>query len=90
MKPTIELQNDLASYPQVNLFVYQLLTAAQAGGMTEPRATKLYDEIHMHFANLQGAAFWHFRDGLIRVLVMPDEAFDSSDGEDFDFSDRMN
>jgi hypothetical protein len=82
MKPSMKLQDDLASYPQVKLFIYHLLSVAQAGGMTKPRAKKLYDEIHEHFSNIQGDVFWSFRDGLIHVLTMHDEDFDLLDEKD--------
>ena len=42
MKPTIKERDDLASYPQVSLLIYQLLSVAQAGGMTEAKAKKIY------------------------------------------------
>lgn len=90
MKPTIKERDDLASYPQVSLLIYQLLSVAQAGGMTESKAKKIYDEIHGHFSTMQGAAFWPLRDELTRSLIAPDKSFHSSDGEDFNFSDRMN
>lgn len=90
MKPTVQLQNDLASYAQVSVLIYQLLSAAQAGGMTESLARKLYDEIHEYFANIPGAAFWSVREELIRVLMLPDEAFISLDNNAFRYPWNVN
>ena len=91
MEPSIQLQDDLASYPQVNLFIYQLLTAAQVGGLTESRARELDSEIHGYFANIQGDLFWTFREEMIRVLVTPDKALVHLDEKaEYGLSGNMN
>lgn len=87
---SIQEKGDLASYPQISMLIFQIVSVAQAGGMTEARAKKVYDEIHGHFINMQGGAFWPLRDELIRMLVTPDKSFDSSDGQDSGFSNRFN
>lgn len=89
MKTDIRERDDLANYPQVSMLIYQMLTVAQVGGMTEGRAKMFYDEIHGYFANMDGQAFWPLRDDLISVLTTPDKSFDSSDGEDCPFN-RLN
>lgn len=81
MKQPIEQCEQLALYPQIAALVYQLLDAAQAGGMTESRAKKIYNEILGSLANIDGRAFWPFRDELIRLLRMPDGFFDSADDD---------
>jgi len=73
----------------MSTLIYQILSVAQAGGMTEDQAKNLYDQIHSHYANLQGSAFWALREDLIRILVTPDASFESSEGEDISFSDRF-
>lgn len=91
MEPSIQLQDDLASYPQVNLFIYQLLTAAQVGGLTESRARELDSEIHGYFANIQGDLFWTFREEMIRVLVTPDKSLvPMHENPEFCFTGNMN
>jgi len=90
MQTSIKERSDLASYPQISMLLYHIVTVAQAGGMSEDRARMVYDEIHSHFINMQGEAFWLLREELIRMLVTPDESFDSSDGEGSDFSNRFN
>lgn len=85
MKSKIKERDDLASYPQISTTIFQLLTVAQAGGMTEERAEMIYDEIHSHFKNMQGSAFWPLRDELIHILSTPDKAFESQHGEDGHF-----
>jgi len=89
MKKSINERDDLASYPHISTLLYQVLSVAQAGGMTEVRATEIYDEIHSHFVNIQGEAFWPLRDDLIRILVTPDESYESSEGGGFSCSDRF-
>ena len=89
MKKNIQERDDLARYPQIITMIYEILTVAQAGGMTEDRAEMIYDEIIGNFANMQGQAFWPMRDELIRILSTPDKSFDSSDGENDHFN-RLN
>ena len=86
MKKEIQERDELASYPQISTMIYQILTVAQGGGMTEDRAGMIYDEIYGHFANMDGLAFWPLRDDLIRVLSTPDKSFESSDEEDGNFN----
>lgn len=86
MKSDIQERDSLASYPQIITMIYQILTVAQAGGMTEGRAEIIYDEILGNFANMQGQAFWPLRDELILILSTPDKSFESSDGEDGHFN----
>ena len=86
MKSDIQEREDLARYPQLSTMIYKILTVAQAGGMAEDRAEMIYDEIHGHFANMEGQAFRPLRDDLIRVLSTPDKSFESSDGEDGHFN----
>jgi len=45
----------------------------------------IYDEIHRHFANMDGQAFWPLRDDLIHILSTPDKDFGSQKGEDGPF-----
>ena len=90
MKPTVQLQHDLASYAQVSLLIYQLLSAAQAGGMTESMASTFFDDIQGYFGNIPGAAFWSVREELIRVLMLPDEAFTSLDNNAIRYPWKMN
>lgn len=91
MKPETQLQDNLASCSQLSLLIYLLLSAAQSGGMTESQARKVYDEIHGHFSNIHGEVFWSFRDELIHVLMMEDEAFDYPEERDnFPFPWNMN
>ena len=88
MKTNIQERDDLARYPQIITMIYEILTVAQAGGMTVDRAEMIYDEILGNFANMQGRAFWPMRDELISILsTLP--SFDSSDGENDHFS-RLN
>lgn len=82
MKKEIQERDELASYPQISTMIYQILAVAQAGGMTENRAEMIYDEIHDHFTNMQGCAFWPLRDELIQTLSTPDKVFESQHGED--------
>jgi hypothetical protein len=86
MKTKIKERDDLASYPQISTMIYQMLTVAQAGGLTEERAEMIYNEIHRNFKNMQGAAFWPLRDDLIHILSTPDKAFKSQNGEDGHFN----
>ena len=90
MKTSINERDDLASYPHISILIYQVLSVAQAGGMTEVRATEIYDEMHSHFVNIQGQAFWPLRDDLIRILVTPDESYEPAEGGGFSRSDRFN
>ena len=79
MKPTIRSQRNLALYPQMSYFIFRLLSVALDGGMSEPRARKLYDEILECFANIDGTNFWPFREELIGILKGPDKSFDLPD-----------
>lgn len=81
MKQPIKQRERLSLYPQIAVLVYRLLDAAQAGGMKESRAKKIYDEILGNLGNIDGRAFWPFTDELIRLLRMPDEFFDSADDD---------
>ena len=90
MQTNIHERENLASYPQISTLIFQLLSVAQAGGMTERRAEKIYDEIHGHFVNMQGEAFWPLRDDLIRLLLTPDDSFESSDEEGVRSPNRWN
>ena len=85
MRKNIHKRDNLASYLQISVMIYQLLTVAQAGGRTLDRSQNIYDEILGHFANMQGSAFWPLRDELIRILSTPDIAFGSQNGEDEHF-----
>ena len=86
MKKEIQERDDLACYPQISTMIFQLLTVAQAGAMTEERMRMIYDEIHDHFTNMQGCAFWPLRDELIQTLSTPDKFFESQHGEDWNFN----
>ena len=90
MQTNIHERENLASYPQISTLIFQLLSVAQAGGMTERRAERIYDEIHGHFVNMQGEAFWPFRDDLIRLLLTPDDSFEFSDEEGVRSPNRWN
>jgi hypothetical protein len=90
MNPNIHQQENLASYPQINTLIFQLLSVAQAGGMTERRAEKIYEEIHGHFINMQGETFWPLRDDLMRILVTPDASFAACDEGDIRSPNRWN
>lgn len=85
MRTDIQERDDLARYPQISTLIYQILAVAQAGGMTQDRAEMIYDEIHRHFANMDGQAFWPLRDDLIHILSTPDKDFGSQKGEDGPF-----
>ena len=58
----------LASQDTVSAFVYQMLTIASAGGMSETRAKELYEEIMECYAHLDGSALECFRSDFLRIL----------------------
>lgn len=89
MKQPIKEREQLSLYPQIAVLVYELVNAAQAGGVKESRAKKIYDEILGGLANIDGRAFWPFRDELIRLLQKPDEFFETAD-EDISDRSRLN
>ena len=87
MKPSIQERESLADYPQIGLFLYQILHAALRGGMTDAEGEKTYNQIIENYSNLEGEMFRHFRDELIRILVTPDAVFELPDGEEQCFTD---
>jgi len=62
------VSNSLASEPAVSAFIYQVLTIASAGSMTESRAKELYDEIMGCYAYLDAAAYPAFKSEFLKIL----------------------
>jgi urate oxidase len=60
--------SSLAAHDSVKTFVYQMLTIASAGGMSESRAEKLHEEILGCYANLDGSALEAFRNDFLKIL----------------------
>lgn len=58
--------------------------------MTEIMASTFYDDIHGYLGNILGAAFLSVREELIRVLMLPDEAFISLDNHALRYPWNMN
>jgi hypothetical protein len=75
-------QDRLSQYQQVSTAIYHMLSVAQAGGLSEKRAQKIYHEIMDAYSTMNGSAFWPFRDEIIRVLVTPDSQFPDKDEDD--------
>lgn len=46
--------------------------------MSQKEAEKLYKKILDAFSELDGGAFWLFRDEIIRLLVTPDSMYEGS------------
>lgn len=90
MKRIIKEKESLSDYPQIGLLIFQILNAARAAGMTDAEGEKTYQRLLDLYGDLPGALFWQLRDELIRILVTPDEIFESPSGEGQHFTDRFN
>jgi hypothetical protein len=77
MEPPISERPTLAQYPQVAFLLERIVTVSQAGGMSDDESTALWNQVMGCLDEIDGSAFWTFRDEVIRLLVMPDDAIES-------------
>lgn len=71
----------LSQYQQISTVIFHILSVAGAGGMKEKQAQDYYKGILDAYSELNGDAFWIFRDEIIRLLVTPDSMYEDSTGE---------
>jgi len=80
----------LALYPQIAVIIEEILSAAQAGGMTEEAAETIYNAILSQYCKLDGGMFWPFREVLMKALHTPDQIYEALDDDGISSSDRLN
>ena len=90
MKPPISDRPSLAQYPQVALVLERIVTVSQAGGMSDEESTALWELVMGYLSEIDGSAFWIFRDEVIRLLVTPDEAIEGKSEKPPSPEDRLN
>jgi hypothetical protein len=90
MKPPISERSSLAQYPQVALLLERIVTVSQAGGMSDQESTALWNQVMGYLSEIDGSAFWTFRDEVIRLLVTPDHEFEGKSKKPQPPDDRWN
>ena len=73
MEPPISERPSLAHYPQIAFLLERIITVSRAGGMSDEESTALWDQVMGYLSEIDGSAFWTFRDEVIRLLVTPDD-----------------
>lgn len=90
MKPPISERPSLAQYPQVAFLLERIITVSRAGGMSDEESTSLWELVMGYLSEIDGSAFWTFRDEVIRLLVTPDEAIAGKSEKPPSSEDRWN
>lgn len=60
----------LAEDKRISTVIYQILTVAQAGGMSEVRAKEIYYEIITYYSELKDEVAEELIDELINIITM--------------------
>ena len=58
--------------------------------MSDEESTALWDLVMGYLSEIDGSAFWTFRDEVIRLLVTPDDAIEGKSGGPPSLDDRWN